>query len=369
MKPEDRQLLMALTQAARRPGVTLYHYAILNTLDDEGRPYSRARSPTINLPFDMVIKMREMQLAGKMPTRYTEEKLKNAIELDTQYKDIINKHAWEILCYDETVQDKSLKQSVKNMKRDLQAHMVCLEAIVQIDPVTKGLAVQRGTKDILIDLDITNISVKGEDLYDHRSAWYLLLLADTHLAAYENKEKRFFHTTKEIWTGKHTSIKMIEQSKGGLIEILEDFPFTTKIDGLKFIKKHNFGTIAIKDHNNNRATGISASFDIDLSISEGVFWVIETEKGFVKEIYNQITSNLSNNDPFVSINTVAFGMEYELGIAIEGEITLSGEEIEAYKAKNNIAGVVAFISPRRITNISPSEARRQTVGIIYNEWE
>ena len=103
---------------------------------------------------------------------------------------------------------------------------------------------------------------------------------------------------------------------------------------------------------------------------EGNYLPRLTEKGFVKEIYHQIISNLkSNNDPFVSINTVAFGMKHELGIAIEGEITISGDEIEAYKAKNNIAGVVAFITPRRITNISPSEARRQTVGIIYNEWE
>ena len=71
--------------------------------------------------------------------------------------------------------------------------------------------------------------------------------------------------------------------------------------------------------------------------------------------------------PFVSICTVAFGMKYELGIAIEGKITLEGKEVESYKSKNNLTKPVAFITPQRITNISPSESRRSTVGIVFDE--
>ncbi|PWI48121.1 hypothetical protein CEE45_08125 [Candidatus Heimdallarchaeota archaeon B3_Heim] len=369
MKSKEKELLLELSQAARRPGVKLYHFAVLSTLDEKGRPYSRVRSPTVILPYNMALNHRKMQISGKIPTRYSKERLEKAIELDTKYKHIRDKHEWELLCYDESVQDSSLKLSTTHFRRDSRANLLCLEAVVVIDPISKQMTVQRGRRDFVIDVEVTDISKKGEDLYDYMAAWYLLLLADTHLAAHEDKEKRFFDTVKEIWTAKYETIKINLQSEEGPIEILEDFSFANKTEGLNFIDRHHMGTLAIRNKDANRADVVSTTFDVDLSIAEGIFWQINSDLEFIERFFKKLESNLSSNDPFVSICTMAFGMKYELGIAVEGEITLNGEEITSYKSKNNISGSVAYIKPRRMTNISPSESRRKTVGVIFDEWK
>ncbi len=368
MESKDKELLLELTQAARRPGVKLYHFAVLTTLDKEGRPYSRVRSPTVIQPYDMAIGHRKMQISGKIPTRYSKERLEKAIKLDTEYKHIRDKHSWELLCYDESVQDKELKLSTTHFKRDSQANMLCLEAVVVIDPVTKQMTVHRGKRDFIIEMEITDISTKGNDLYDYWAKWYLLLLADTHLAAYEDKEKRFYDTVKEIWTGRHQTIEIIEHPKEGPIEILEDFIFATKTEGLEFIQRHNVGTLAIRDRARNKPAVISTTFDIDLSIAEGIFWKINPDLDFIQTFFQKLESNLTSNEPFVSLNTMAFGMKYELGIAVEGEIVLDGKEVTEYKSKHGIKGSIAYIKPRRMVNISPSESRRKTIGVIFDEW-
>ncbi|MFW9993140.1 MAG: hypothetical protein ACFFD4_13945 [Candidatus Odinarchaeota archaeon] len=369
MDEKDIETLLLLTQFARRPGLSIYHYAVLTTLDEQGRPYSRIRSPTVNKPYEMVMEEIDKQLAGQIHTRYSKEKLLAAKELDTKYKDVIDKFAWHILCYDETAPgQESTKQSIANMERDPHAHMVFMEAKVLIDPKTREMTYQRGTKDILMDFEVSNISRRGEPLYEHRSDRYLLLLADTHLATYENKEERYYSTVHEVWTGKPTDIRVIEQKKLGPVELLEDFIFTNKGESLAFLKKHNMGTIAIKDPETGKPLAVPTEFDVDLSLGEGVFWPVNTSLHFIKEMHDKLVK-IAADARFVSICTPAFGTRYELGIAIEGDFKLEGEEIDEYKQKTGFNGVLVFVTPRRIANISPSESRRGIINIIQDDWK
>ncbi|MFX0085182.1 MAG: hypothetical protein ACFFAU_05880 [Candidatus Hodarchaeota archaeon] len=368
MKSEEKEILLLLTQFARRPGLSIYHYAVLTTLDENNRPYSRIRSPTVNKPYDLVMEDIEKQLSGKTHTRYSKEQLEKAKALDTKYKDIIDEYAWHILCYDETVQDKSRKTSIKHLEHDPKASMVFMEAKVIIDPKSGKMTYQRGTKDIIMDIEVSNISRRGEPLFEHRSQRYLLLLADTHLASYENKEEQFYSTVFEIWTAKPINIKLINQKEGGPIELLEDFVFTNKEESLMFLKKHNMGTIAIKDPDTQSPFAIPTEFSVDQSIAEGVFWIVDSSQEFIVGMYKKVIRNVDNNEPYVSICTPAFGTQYELGIAIEGDMVIKGKEIDNFRAKTGFDGPIVYINPRRITNISPSEKRRKTINIVYNEW-
>ena len=74
MDNEEKETLLLLTQFARIPGLSIYHYAVLTTLDEKNRPYSRVRSPTVNKPYDLVMEDIEKQLTGKTHTRYSKER-------------------------------------------------------------------------------------------------------------------------------------------------------------------------------------------------------------------------------------------------------------------------------------------------------
>ncbi|MHA1973058.1 MAG: hypothetical protein ACTSW1_08700 [Candidatus Hodarchaeales archaeon] len=369
MYQNTKDILLRLNQFARIPGLSIYHYAVLVTLDEKYRPYSRVRSPALSKPYDMSIKDLRKQLSGKIHTRHSQDILEKALALDNKYKETLDNYQWQIYVYDESVQDRETKHSLKHLIRNPKAIMVCMEAKVIIDPRTHKMTYQRGTKDIILEIEATKIARKGDPLYDYRSKRYLLLLADTHLASYENKEERFYSTVFEIWTARPTKITMINQKESGPIELLEDFPFTNKSESLMFLKKHNMGTLAIKNPEKDEPLAIPTKFIVDETIAEGVFWKVDTDLGFEKELYNNIVKNLKRGDPYVSLSTPAYGTKYELGIALEGEMTYQGKEINDYRRKHRYSGPIVYIEPKRITNISPTEQRRKTIGIVYNEWE
>ena len=93
MDSSDKDVLLLLTQFARRPGVRLYHYSTLSTLDEQNRPYNRLRSPTIIRPFDILMEELDKQISGELPTRWTKEKLEEVRAIDIKYKETIDKHA------------------------------------------------------------------------------------------------------------------------------------------------------------------------------------------------------------------------------------------------------------------------------------
>ncbi len=361
----EKETLLLLTQFARRPGVRLYHYSTLTTLDENERPYSRLRSPAVIRPLNILIEELEKQISGQIPTRYSKERLEEVKSIDIKYKDTIEKHAWQFVFLEETSSKNHQKRSLQHLKRNQEACLVCLEALVVMSE--NGPTIQRGTKDIIFDINVDTISQRGDPLYDHRSARYMLLLADTHLASYEDKEARYYETVFDIWTATHSSITSCEQKEKGPIERLEDFPFFNREEGLKFTKKHNMGTIGIKDPFTGKPTAIPSRFDVNLNCGQGVFWTVDLFNAINKEFHEKTIKNVEKNNPFVSICSPAFGMKYELGIAIEGELSFSAKEIDIYQEQNNISGPIGYIIPKRITNISTPVDRRGK--IIYSEWD
>ncbi len=366
MDPNDKDVLLLLTQFARRPGVRLYHYSTLSTLDEQNRPYNRLRSPTVIRPYDILMEEIDKQISGQLPTRYTKEKLEEVRSVDTKYKDTIEKHAWQFVFLEETSDENHRKLSLPHLKANPQGHLTCMEALVVMTP-NGSPTIQRGSKDLLFDIEVDTIEQRGQPLYDHRTARYMLLLADSHLASYDDKEARYYETVFDIWTATHSTMKLIEQKENGPIEVLSDLAFSNKEEGLLFLQKHNMGTIAIKDPHHNRPYSIPTQFHVVPEIGDGVFWLVDQDLEFIQEMWTKITDNLSKNDPYVSICCPAFGMRHELGIAIEGEISLSYPEIDNYKATTGYHGNLAYISPRRITNISTPADRRGK--IVYSEWD
>ncbi|MCK4847660.1 MAG: hypothetical protein KAT16_01405 [Candidatus Heimdallarchaeota archaeon] len=366
MDSAEKEILLLLTQFARRPGVRLYHYSTLSTLDDKGRPYNRLRSPAVIRPYEILIDEINKQISGDLPTRYTKERLEEVRAADTKYKDTIEKHAWQFVFLEETADKNHIKKSVPHLKKNPYAHLVCMEALVVMTPQGPP-TIQRGTKDLVFDLELDTIENRGQPMYDHRTARYMLMLADSHLASYDDKEARYYDTVFDIWTGKHTSITHITQKEKGPLEILSDLPFTNKKEGLQFLKKHNRGTIAIKNPDTNRAFSTPTSFVVDEEVADGFFWLIDDEQDFMQDMYTKIVKNLSQGDSSVSVCCPAFGMRHELGIAIEGDVNSEGAEIDDYKAKTGYHGSMVYVTPRRITNISTPADRRGK--IVFSEWD
>ncbi|MHA1973891.1 MAG: hypothetical protein ACTSW1_12915 [Candidatus Hodarchaeales archaeon] len=366
MNEEEKETLLLLTQFARRPGVRLYHYSTLSTLDEKGRPYNRLRSPTVIRPYEILMKEIDGQISGKIPTRHTKERLEEVRAVDTKYKDTIEKHAWQFVFLEETADKNHIKKSLEHLRKNPYAHLVCMEALVVMTPMGPP-TIQRGIHDLMFDLKLYTIAQRGHPLYDHRTARYMLLLADSHLASYDDKEARYYDTVFDIWTATHTSITEISQKEKGPLEILKDFPFANLKEGLEFLKKYNLGTIAIKNPETSHAYSVPTKFVVDQDIAEGVFWPVDNDLDFINDFYKKVETNQKQGDKFVSVCCPAFGMKHELGIAIEGEVTLEGTEVEAYKKKTNYQGKVAFITPRRVTNISTPADRRGK--IVYSEWD
>ncbi|MFX0085183.1 MAG: hypothetical protein ACFFAU_05885 [Candidatus Hodarchaeota archaeon] len=365
MDSNEKDTLLLLTQFARRPGVRLYHYSTLATLDDKFRPYNRLRSPTVIRPFEILMEEIDKQISGEIPTRYTKERLEEVRVLDIKYKNTIDKHAWQFVFLEEIANKNHIKKSLNHLKNNNHAHLVCMEALVVMSP--QGLTIQRGTNDLIFDLKLDTIENRGQQLYDHRTGRYMLLLADTHLASYDDKETRYYETVFDIWTANYTSQSRVTQSEKGPIEILTDFQFTNKQESLMFLKKHNMGTIAIKDPKTNKAFSIPTRFIVDESIAKGVFWLVDDKQEWEIKMYNKIVQNISSNDPHASLCCPAFGMQHELGISLEGDLTTESAEINAYKAKTGYQGSIIFITPHRITNISTPEDRRGK--IVYSDWD
>ncbi|MHA1973893.1 MAG: hypothetical protein ACTSW1_12925 [Candidatus Hodarchaeales archaeon] len=354
-----------------RPGLKNYHYAALATVDENGRPYVRLRSPTVQRKVEDLRKDLDAMLQSGR-SRLSPEEIKAIIDLDEKNKEIVNKREELILMMEEYGNPDHIKRTLKNLENHKQGVLVCLEAEIMMLP-GKGPCNARITNgtDAIFDVELAEIYDAKHPYYQYRKARYMIQLASFHLSSFkpEDREKRFDESIKIMFTLKAKDIKDFTHRFEHPAVIPEDERLDSPIIAAEFINKNRCGVVAAIDHSTGNVTAIPAEAFCVPELGEGVFIEIDVTQASGKEMYDRIIENRSSGDPYISFTIPAIGMGAEIGLAYDGKVKIDEKMIEEAKRKfEPFEGTkIIYLDPQRITDVSTPQDRRGR--IIYSHFK
>ncbi|MFX0085185.1 MAG: hypothetical protein ACFFAU_05895 [Candidatus Hodarchaeota archaeon] len=366
----DKRLLQ-IADFKVKPGKRNYHYAALATIDENGKPYVRLRSPTVQRTVTDLRKELDVMLESSR-SRLSPEEIKEIISLDKENHAIIDQREELILFMEELGNPDHIKRTLSNLNLTKQGVLVCLEAeIVMYQGRFSNPRLKNGN-DAIIKCKLEEIYEKDHPYFIYRKNRYMIQLASFHLASFkpEEREKRFDESVPTMFTLRAVDIEDFNHRFEHPIDIPLDKRLDNPEQASNFINNNSCGVIASVDHEKNEITAIPVeSFSIP-DLGEGVFIQIDVTQELGKKMFERIKTNLMNhNDPYLSYTIPTMGMGAELGLAYEGKVKINEELIEkAIKFHSPIKGTkIVYLDPQRITDISTPQTRRGR--IIYSHFK
>lgn len=366
----DKRLL-EIADFKVKPGKKNYHYAALATMDENGRPYVRLRSPTVQRTVADLRKELDSMLKSSR-SRLSPEEINNIISLDEENQAIIDEREELILFMEELGNPDHKKRTLSNLNLTRQGLLVCLEAeIIMHQGRFSNPRLKNGT-DAIIKCKLEEIYEKDHPYFLYRKARYMIQLASFHLGSFkpEDREKRFDESISTMFTLRSYEIEDFKHRFSHPINIPMDQRLDSPEQATNFVNDNSCGVVAAIDHKKNEVTAIPVeSFSI-LDIGEGVFIEIDVTQELGKKMYERIINNLNkHSDPYLSYTIPAMGMGAELGLAYEGKVKIKDEMLEkAIKIHPpHESTEILYLDPQRITDISTPQTRRGR--IIYSHFK
>ena len=354
-----------------RPGLKNYHYAALATIDENGRPYVRLRSPTVQR--NVADLRKDLDAMLKSPrSRLSHEEINTIIGLDEENQPLIDSREELILFMEEMGNPDHVKRTLTNLESKNQCVLVCLEAeIVMHQGRPSNPRVTNGS-DAIINCKLEEIYEKDHPYYKYRKARYMIQLASFHLGSFkpEDREKRFDESISKLFTLRSTMIDDFIHRFEHTTRIPEDENLDNPEIAVKFVNENSCAVVAAIDHKKDEVTAIPVeSFSVP-DLGEGVFIEIDVTQKLGKEMYDRIVDNVNNNqDPYLSYTIPAVGMGAEIGLAYEGKVRLNEELLQKTGSAHKLhdGTKIVYLDPQRITDVSTPQARRGR--IIYSHFK
>ncbi len=366
----DKRLLQ-IADFKVKPGKKNYHYAALATIDENGRPYVRLRSPTVQRTVADLRKELDIMLESSH-SRLSTEEINEIISLDKENQAIIDQREELILFMEELGNPDHIKRTLSNLSLTKQGVLVCLEAEIVMHQGRFSNPRLKNGIDAIVMCKLEEIYEKDHPYFLYRKARYMIQLASFHLASFkpEEREKRFDESIPTMFTLRAVNIEDFKHRFEHPIDIPVDQRLDNPEQASNFVNSNSCGVIASIDHEKNEVTAIPVeSFSI-LDLGEGVFIEIDVTQELGRKMYERINTNFFKyNDPYLSYTIPTMGMGAELGLAYEGKVRINGEFIEkAIKLHPPLKGTkIVYLDPQRITDISTPQTRRGR--IIYSHFK
>ncbi len=353
-----------------RPGLKNYHYAALATIDENGRPYVRLRSPTVQRTVADLRKDLDAMLESPR-SRLSPEEINLIISLDKKNEEIIDPREELILFMEEFGNPDHMKRTQTNLENTKQGVVVCLEAeIVFHQGRPSNPRIVNGT-DAIINCKLEEIYENNHPYFQYRKQRYMIQLASFHLGSFkpEDREKRFDESIPTMFTLRALDIKNFTHRFEHSIRIPEDERLDNPELAANFVNENSCGVVAAINHDTNEVTAIPVESFAIPELGEGVFIEIDVTQELGNEMYERIITNYQNDDPYISYTIPAVGMGAEIGLAYEGKVRTDEELLQKARKIHKLheGTKIVYLDPQRITDVSTPQARRGR--IIYSHFK